>query len=149
MVRRSVFDRWLVTKRPLVAELVSHFRKKPVRPSVLGASPLYNPLYRDHPLCHEAMPWLDHNKFASPTAAWEACDYGDGMLWLLERTHPLTEEQWQELEQAQKPFWPARLRAQSRAETEQANAEYQRATARALRQIVSNPWRSQDEQTSN
>jgi hypothetical protein len=34
--------------------------------------PLYNPLYRDHPLCHEAMPWLDHNKFASPTAAWEA-----------------------------------------------------------------------------
>ena len=71
------------------------------------------------------------------------------MLWLLERTHPLTEQQWLELERAQKPFWVKRIEAQSPAETEQAKAEYQRATARALRQIVGNPWEPKNADTSD
>jgi hypothetical protein len=149
LVRRSTFDQWLAAEHPLVAELVSQIRKKPARSSLLSTTGLYRALYTDQPLCHDAMPWLDHNKFASPTAAWEACDWGDGMLWLVERTHPLTEEQWQELERAEKPLWVKRCEAQSPAEHRQADAEYQRARARAIRQIVGNPWRSQNEHTSD
>jgi hypothetical protein len=149
LVRRSTFDRWVASEYPLVSELIAHLRKKPARASLLSTSSLYRALYTDQPLCHEAMPWLDHRKFSSPTAAWESCEWGDGMLWLLERTHPLTEQQWLELERAQKPFWIKRLKAQSPAETEQAKAEYQRATARAIRQIVGNPWERKNANTSD
>jgi hypothetical protein len=66
LVRRSTFDRWVASEYPLVAELIAHLRKKPARASLLSTSSLYRALYTDQPLCHEAMPWLDHRKFSSP-----------------------------------------------------------------------------------
>lgn len=90
----------------------------------------------------EAMPWLSSNNFASLADAWDSCERGGWMLWLLERADPLTEKQWAELDRALKPFWVKRFKAQSPAETEQAIAEFERGQADALRQIVGNPWRS-------
>jgi hypothetical protein len=62
LVRRSTFDRWVASEYPLVAELIAHLRKKPARASLLSTSSLYRALYTDQPLCHEAMPWLDHRR---------------------------------------------------------------------------------------
>jgi hypothetical protein len=95
------------------------------------------------------MAWLASNNFASLADAWDSCEWGEWMLWMLERINPLTEEQWEELKRALKPFWVKRFEAQSVAETEQAFAEYELGKARALRQIVGNPWRSQNEHTSD
>jgi hypothetical protein len=142
LIRRSTFDRWLASNKPAAAELSSHFKKEPSGDSFLSLSSLC----RDG---RDAMAWLASNNFASLAEAWDSCEWGEWMLWMLERINPLTEEQWEELERALKPFWVKRLEAQSPAETEQAFAEYELGKARALRQIVGNPWRSQNEHTSD
>lgn len=136
VIRRRTFDQWLETYHPLIARMSSHFRK--MSPSVWSASPWLN---KDSAVCDDGIKWLAN--FASPADAWDSCNRGDWMLWLLEHINPLTEEQWEELEQALKPFWVKRHAAQSPAETRRAMAEFELGKANALREIIGNPWRSQ------
>jgi hypothetical protein len=137
LIRRSTFDQWLETDQPLIAELSSHLRKKSSRPGFLSTSRWFG---KD--VCDEAVAWLAN--FVSPAAAWDSCERGDWMLWLLEHVKPLTEDQWEELERALEPLWAKRHQAQAPDETTQAIAEYELGKARALRKIFGNPWRSQN-----
>jgi hypothetical protein len=142
MVRRRTFDQWLETYQPVVAGLSSFLRNESSRPS---------PWFPNHTvgsvICGrevDAMDWLANSNFASPAVAWDSCVRGDWMMWLLEHTNPLTDEQVDELGRALDPFLVKRHAAQSPAETKQAAAEFELAKANALRKMVGNPWRSQN-----
>ena len=126
LVRRSTFDQWLEADQALFAELSSHLRKN-------GAHPWFN-----KEVCDDAVAWLAN--FVSPAAAWDSCERGDWMLWLLEQINPLTGEQWEELERALEPLWVKRHEAETPAEAKQAVGEFELGKARAIRQIVGNPW---------
>lgn len=142
MIPRSTFNRWLASNEPVVAELSSRFGKEPASASFFSRSSMC----RDG---RSAMAWVASNHFKSLADAWEHCEWGDWMLWLLERDHPLTEPQWEELERTLKPFWSKRFMAQSSDDNKQAIAEFERGKANVLRQILGNPWRSQNAHASN
>jgi hypothetical protein len=145
VIRRRTLDQWLETHQPVVAGLSSFLRNVRSRPS---------PWFPNHTvgsvICGrevDAMDWLANGNFASPAVAWDSCVRGDWMMWLLEHTNPLTDEQVDELGRALEPFSVKWRAAQSPDETKQAAAARELAKANALRKMVGNPWRAQNGNT--
>ena len=52
---------------------------------------------RDHDACKAALDWLAAGQFPSLEAAWQVCQRGDWMLWLLYETNALDDATWRHL----------------------------------------------------